>query len=272
MSIVLNAYRLKNRISSFLLPNYTAGKARDLFLTPRRFPLKSWENEAEQLGERKSYDGKFSAITWGKGDKTVLLMHGWESRATQLYRLVQPLLDQGYKVIGLDGPAHGESEGSKANPVMFAKAIKLLNEHEGPFEAMIGHSMGGSSVAISLSEGVDVSKVVLISSPSSILTVLQRFSRFIGLSEDVSHRFIRSVSHHAGQEAKHLDVPKLLANSDASVLVIHDEQDIEIPFEEGTRIAELVPQAKLITTNDLGHRKIVSDANVSEQIADFLVG
>lgn len=270
MSLLLNVFRLKNRLSSLVFPNYTAEKASQLFLEPRRFPLKEWEVGAELNGNRKQYDGKVSAITWGSGESVVLLMHGWESRATQLYRLITPLLSEGYKVIGLDGPAHGDSPGKQANPVMFARAIKLLNQHEGPFDAMIGHSMGASAVAISSSEGVTASKIVLISSPSSILTVLERFSKFIGLSKDVCHRFVRRVSTKVGREAKSLDVPKLMSENDASVLVIHDENDLEIPFEEGLRIANSLPQAKLLSTTSLGHRKIVSDENVREQIAEFI--
>lgn len=45
-------------------------------------------------------------------------------------------------------------------------------------------------------------------------------------------------------------------------LVIHDEGDREVPFDDGASIAAAWPGARLVQTTGLGHRKILRDEAV----------
>src|SRR5678816_1021873 len=47
---------------------------------------------------------------WGVGP-TVLLVHGWEGRGSQLGAFVEPLVAAGMSVVAFDAPGHGDSPG-----------------------------------------------------------------------------------------------------------------------------------------------------------------
>jgi alpha-beta hydrolase superfamily lysophospholipase len=77
--------------------------------------------------------------------KRVLLVHGWSGRGTQLFKIADELLKQGYSTISFDAPAHGKSPGKTTIMVDFITTIEI-NKQFGPFDAAIGHSLGGMSV------------------------------------------------------------------------------------------------------------------------------
>ena len=157
MNVSMKLFRSKNRLVSTFLPDYSARQARELFFTPRKFPAKPWEEKMEQKGRRIQLGGGLSAIVWGGSNRKVLVVHGWESRATQLSGFVDVLVNQGFEVVALDGPAHGASSGERANPWLFSQAVSQAIQAVGPFEAILGHSMGGNAVATALAQGVECS-------------------------------------------------------------------------------------------------------------------
>jgi len=86
-------------------------------------------------------------INWavaGKGDKTVVLVHGWTCDSTTWAKQV-PVLARKYQVITLDLPGHGKSGAPKRALSMdlFAKAIEAVRR-DAKVDKMIlvGHSMG----------------------------------------------------------------------------------------------------------------------------------
>jgi hypothetical protein len=55
------------------------------------------------------------------------------------------------------------------------------------------------------------------------------------------------------------------------LLVIHDRDDAEVPWQDGAMIAQAWPRATLSTTSGLGHRRIVRDAEVIREAVGFLL-
>lgn len=271
MNMAFKLFVAKNTLMGTIFPGKAAESAKSLFLTPRKYPLKDWEQTAEQAGERITLTNNLSALRWGKSARKILLVHGWESRATQMAGFVDPLVQEGFEVIALDGPAHGRSPGKHANPYMFAQAVQQAHAELGPFEAIIGHSMGGSAVAIAIAEGVETKKAVLIASPSSIESVLNRFARFIGLPDKSRQTFIRLVEQKVGRSAASLEIAKLIQSSSTRGLVIHDEQDREVPFGEAKAIVQSWKGASLLSTQGFGHRSILRQESVWQSIMGFVL-
>lgn len=270
MSIALKVFVTKNKIIGTLFPQKAAESAKTLFLTPRKHPIKAWEEEIEKKGTRLNLSNGLSTISWGDSPRKILLVHGWESRATQVSGFAEKFVEAGFQVIALDGPAHGQSAGKQANPLMFAKAVVQANSELGPFETIIGHSMGGSAVAIALSEGVECKKVVLISSPSSIESVLKRFAKFIGLPNKSTQRFLNLVGENVGRSAESLNIAKLIQSNSSKGLIIHDQDDIEIPYADAKTIEKNWKGAKLISTKGYGHRSILRQKDVWASIMGFV--
>jgi pimeloyl-ACP methyl ester carboxylesterase len=59
---------------------------------------------------------------------------------------------------------------------------------------------------------------------------------------------------------------------DVPLLVVHDEGDREVPYSEGRRLAECWPDARLMTTNGLGHHRMLRDSEVVTATVEFVAG
>lgn len=275
MNLALAIFRIKNRVMGAIRPQLTINQAKELFLTPRKFPVKKWEHELESKGVRTKLENGLSVITWGQSKRKVLLVHGWESRATHMSGFVDHLLEKGFQVYAFDGPAHGHSDGQRANPYMFAQAVSYVYENLGPFEGVIGHSMGGSAVSFALSQldeasKADLNRVVLISSPSSIQNVLERFAGFIGLSNTNTIKFVRLIERAVGQPTAQLNTAFNVKNLLCDGLIIHDKSDLEVPYEDALEIANNWKSTRLVSTEGLGHRAIIRQPVIWKEVADFL--
>ncbi len=279
MNYAFEGYKLTNRIGSLIAPNWVAKNASIKFLSPSRFAIKAWEQEAEQVGTRFNLSEQISAIRWSnhsaaddlrEGNKQILLVHGWESRATQMYGLVKGLVKQGFTVCAVDMPGHGHSFGDTSDAYLFSQTVKLAQQKLGHFHAIIGHSMGAGAAAIAVGQGVTCDKLVLISGPSSIENVLRRFSGFVGLNKKTSNKFIGFIEQHVGVPSTDLDASKLLQACEIPTLLIHDENDIEMPISESKQLAAVFNQSELFVTKGLGHRKILKSADVLTKISDFV--
>jgi len=285
MNYALEGYKLTNRISSVIAPNWAAKNASLKFLRPNRYEIKAWEKDAEQAGTRFNLSEQVSAISWSPSSepkdtkandvapddgKQILLVHGWESRATQMYGLVKGLVKQGYTVFAVDMPGHGHSSGETSNAYLFSETVKLAQQELGHFHAIIGHSMGAGAASIAVGKGVTTDKLVLISGPSSIENVLRRFSGFVGLNKNTTDKFIESIGRYVGVPASELDATELLQACEIPALLIHDEHDIEVPLSESTRLAPVFNDSELFVTQGLGHRKILKSEEVFAKISTFV--
>jgi len=285
MNYVLAGYRIKNRISSIVAPIWVAKNTGKLFLTPQRHEIKDWEKEAESKGERFNLSNEVSAIRWSSqsslveplspinkpNEKQILLVHGWESRATQMYGLVKEIIKQGYTVVAVDMPGHGHSKGATSNAYLFAKTVELAQQKLGHFYAVIGHSMGAGAAAIAVGKGVTTDKMILISGPFSIENVLRRFAGFVGLNKNATNKFVEVIGEKVGVQASELDATKLLQQCEIPTLLIHDESDVEVPVSESKRIATALKQVELFMTQGFGHRKILKSEEVLQKINGFVL-
>ena len=68
------------------------------------------------------------------------------------------------------------------------------------------------------------------------------------------------------------DIPALAAAQSGPLLVIHDRGDAEVPWSDGAAIAAAWPGARLVTTEGLGHRRILKDEGVVDLAVRFVRG
>ena len=266
---IINLIQTKNKILSPIFPKTMARQAGNLFFTPMQGPIKDWEKEAENKGHRETYEDGLSAIRWGESDKRILLVHGFSSRATQMYGFVPFLLDAGFEVIAVDAPGHGQSPKSKANPLMVANTLLKAQKHFGKFYGAIGHSVGGAAIAIAANRGLDVEKSVLIAAPSSIQKVMDLFSSFMGLSPKSMQAFSEYVIKTVGEPPQALSPESIVMSMNSELFLIQDEHDVEVPRGSIEKIAAAAKDPKVLRTKDLGHRKIIRDKAVHEQVGEF---
>jgi sigma-B regulation protein RsbQ len=92
---------------------------------------------------------KIHSTTTGKGDKTLILIHGWTCDETSWSEQV-PALSKKYRVITVDLPGHGKSDqpaDGKYSMDVFAKAVEAVRAEANVDRVILaGHSMGGPVV------------------------------------------------------------------------------------------------------------------------------
>ncbi|MDX0431117.1 alpha/beta fold hydrolase [Sinorhizobium medicae] len=212
----------------------------------------------------------------GPRHQRILLVHGWGSRSEYLATLIDRLLSSGAEVVALDLPGHGASPGRTLTMPQAVRAIDAAWRHFDGFDAAIGHSFGGASLACAAGAVLcDVparvsGKLVLIGAPSEMTWLFKGFGRALGLKPKAQAAFEGMVERLSGRRIDGFDAARILAAVRKPVLVIHAEEDKEVPADHARRYAAAGSNAELHWANGLGHRRIVSAAAVVERVADFL--
>ena len=261
---VTGAFSAGSRVA----PGLTAAVAERLFFTTRRTTQKNGEREILDQATSFRID-EMAAWSWGEGP-VVLLVHGWNGRATQLGAFVSPLVERGYRVVAFDAPGHGDSPGHQMSLPEMADSIRRVAEHVGDVHGIIAHSMGGAATTLALSDGMEIERVVFISPPSNPQTFLDFFSRAVGISGEVRQRVQHRVESRVGRRMSDMRADEIARRMSIPLLVIHDEDDSFVPLQFGQSIVAAWPGAKLVTTEGLGHKRILRAAHVNDLAVGFI--
>jgi pimeloyl-ACP methyl ester carboxylesterase len=259
--------------SRLLFPDLAAAWAEHLFLTP---PARDAASAVDLLDARDgvlSHRGRLIGTwSWGPAEApAVLLVHGWGGHAAQLRAFVQPLARAGYRVIAYDQPAHGVSDGRLTGLPDFADVLVEVAARHGNVRAAIGHSLGATAAAMALARGaLRLDKLVLISAPSDLVGYSRRFARWHWMPERLRRAMQTAIEERYGLRWDELKLERLARNLEAQALVIHDRNDRQVPWKQGAAFAQLWPGAKLLTTQGLGHARILRDDAVIDAAAAFL--
>jgi pimeloyl-ACP methyl ester carboxylesterase len=255
--------------ASHVAPSLVAPFFRRMMLKPRRHVRPPPGLSLPLADERIALGDGLVAWRWGQGP-VVLLVHGFEGNRAQFAAIVEALVRRGLAAVALDVPAHGESAGDELTAVKFIAAIERTLARLGPVHAVIGHSMGGAMSLYSIAHSGGARRVALISAPSSLKRELQRFAEAVGLSERGTRAFIASVENHVGRPAADFDVRHVAGKVDLPLLLIHDQNDRQVPVLEAARNAHMLQGAELIVTRGLGHNRLLADPKVVDALADFV--
>lgn len=270
--------RLQFKVMGWVAPGLAFRLQWKLFCTPRRLPLKAWEGEVLAAARPRTVayqTGPVQVYEWGPaGCLAVLLVHGWEHRSSFWGAWVRPLLQAGYRVVALDGPAHGASGGRMATLITFGGAVQAVLDTVGNVHAIVAHSFGAAAVAglpVAPPAGAPLPRLVLLSAPVGPRAVARRFAELLRLPASTVERFARFIRQHTGREADSFDLaaagPTLGAEK---VLLLHDEHDAIVPFSEGQQIAAAWPAVELHPTRGLGHNRILRSPEVVQKAVTFL--
>jgi len=243
-----------------------------VFYKPRRLPAPNWEKAAAANSTSvplRWKGGELAARVWGEGP-TVLLVHGWEGRSTQLAKFALALVDDGYRVVTFDGPAHGAARQERTTLVEFADVVASAVEQFGPVDALVGHSFGAAAACIALQNGAQAGRLVLISCPFSIRNVVSRFAQFLSLPSAAHEKMYPIMDRLHGCTEQALSFSSIGPALSLPTLMVHDTDDKYVPFSDGQAVAQRIRGARLVKTSGLGHLRILQDASVVRLVADFV--
>ncbi|MCT8334063.1 alpha/beta hydrolase [Leptospira sp. 85282-16] len=254
-------------------PNFFGSMAAGYFLSTQKQKPSRKEMDVLALAEQKEFQENEHHIQYfhWKGEKeTILLVHGWNGHTGNFARIVPALLEKGYNVIGIDLPGHGFSSGRYSNIVLSAKMVcRLINEIGNP-NYIITHSFGGAVATVAQELGVKAQKLVYIAPPLRLEILRKSFSEYYRLTSEESEAMRIVLERKVKQPLSSLDLEKAGPKFDNSLLVIHDEDDMEIPFAMGVAVSKAWKKSKLVPTKGLGHKMILRTESVKDEIIDFL--
>ncbi len=258
----------------------TAGRlAFEIFCTPRNGRLRDSDREflasAEQATQHLA-GHSIQTYRWpakyGGQPLRVLFLHGWESNSARWRSFIHAFRHAGVEVSAFDAPGHGSSSGKRLNVLIFSRVLKDFLEKNGPPDVIIGHSLGGAAIVMSIAAfGAERPKrAVVLGTFAESSRVISDFAELLGLSEKVRAEVAREVERRVGMTIAEFSIKeKARLLGDLPGLVLHDREDAIAPFAEGEAVAETWG-AKFLGTTGLGHR--MQDKSVVAAVLEFAAG
>jgi len=202
----------------------------------------------------------------------IMLIHGWTGRGSQMGGFVEPLLKEGFRVLAFDNHAHDKTPGQTTHIFLQSAVLRALDEKFGPIYAIVAHSFGGMITPYSLNQGMKTQKVVCISPPSHFNFLLSRFSNSLYLPKSIQNymvsRFKKEYGDDLVERVSSTTTSQHLGN--IPLLIIHDEEDVDVPISEGKTLHQSWPNSAFKSTKGLGHRRILYEPLVIEDTVNFL--
>ena len=246
-----------------------------LFFKPLPFPIPRREMSFREKCHRHELqlDHKPFLIFESKAEQSrgkVLFIHGWSGRASQGFKLAEAINDAGYDFFGVEAPGHGDLPDKKSHMIEFIEALRKAQEHFGPFSMAIGHSLGGMAIFNARTSGFVADKVVTIGSPANIRNVVGDFCEKVKANTKVRDGIIHYLEKRYALTVEDYSTDTLARDQNPPGLIIHDEQDLDVPARNGRELKDDWQNAELIITHGLGHRKVLMDDKIIERILSAL--
>ena len=249
----------------------------NVFTKPLDFRMRDVEKNFYKEHKSKDFFSETSNKTvkiyniTGTGPK-ILFVHGWSSRASKFHKIISEFKSQNFDITMVDMPAHGQSLSKRSHLPEFSDVVYDLSKNNGPYDAIIGHSMGAIAALNAANMGQKFRNIILISPAAyRIEAIFRNFVSLFGLSEDF---YVKSMfdSFEAKDGRKPIDYgpDKFASDIKSRCLIIHSEDDAQASFKVAEKIHADIENSKLIMTKDLGHMRTLTDERVIRKIGEFI--
>lgn len=262
---------LVNTISHFSSKS-AAKLSLTLFTRPRKGKVSSLQSNFLELSIRETLEYENIPIMtyrWEGRRKTILLAHGWESNSFRWKELIENLRDEAYNVIAMDAPAHGNSGGKIFNAILYSEFINVVIKKFNP-DVIIGHSVGGMASVFAQANynKFSLEKLVLLGAPSQFEGVLQRYVSMMGYNKKVHSKIKAVIYEQFGNWPEYYSTARFSESINAEGLIIHDENDLVIPYNDAQLIASSYVNSRLISTTGYGHG--LKNQTIYNSILEFI--
>ncbi|MBT4763167.1 MAG: alpha/beta fold hydrolase [Bdellovibrionaceae bacterium] len=221
----------------------------------------------------KTTIGDVQLYHFSGGDKHILLTHGWADTSRSFRVIIQRLQLAGYSVWCFDHIGHGESDGKVSHLFGYIdglkNVIKFIKGQGFDLFSIMSHSMGGAALLNLDHEYLNARKIIVLATP--VLFFESMFARMdrVGISKRIFAELLADVSATFDQKWNELRPCNHKFKIDKNFLFIHDKEDPHCSYANLTLLLDGT-EAKLLTTQGLGHRKILYDTDVYKEVLTFL--
>lgn len=260
-------------ILSKLAPGLAWRLARYLFFRPVAFPVPKREltfRENHSAGFLSFHGQELPVFRTGNGDRKILLVHGWSGRGSQFFKLCETLAERGFSCWTFDAPGHVPGKTGSSHMLQFVEAIREMEQRFGPFEAAVGHSLGGMALFNALRYGFSTGKLVTMGTPSSVIRVIDDFCLAVNASPSIATKLRKHLEERFEQPADYFSADYIASTSALPGLIVQDENDQDVEMINALDLHKAWKTSELMITKGLGHRKILHAELTVKAVADYL--
>lgn len=267
---------LATRAAALVSDELAAAGLLRLFLKPRHFPVPEREEAWVANAREDRVEGGGQSLrlwSWGEGP-TVLLVHGWEGRGSQMGAFAEPLVSAGYRAVAFDAPGHGASSGQRSSIPEMVWAVADIAHLLGGVHAVVAHSAGAAAVTAALGLGLlpPLDRLVFVAPPDDPGRYLQQVAAMLRLPRSVADHAGRRIEERFGIGFADLRASSTAPDMEVPLLILHDRGDREVPYEDAELLTSRWPGARLVSTTGLGHHRILRDPEVRRQAVEHIAG
>jgi pimeloyl-ACP methyl ester carboxylesterase len=270
--IVPKLYGYYFNITNVFSGNKAADSALKVFSFPRKGKILPYQNEFLDTARKQRIafeDGLFLLYHWKGEGKTVLLNHGWESNAWRWKHLIEPLQKKGFNIIAIDAPAHGASDGTLFTAVKYSRVIKTTIDLYEP-AIVISHSVGAMATVYQEAQEVHdcIKKLILLGGPNSLEVIMRNYQTMTGFNDKVYDNLNDLLKKTFGMKIEEFNTSAFAKAIKVPTLLIHNRDDMIVPFKSVEQIAEAMPDATIFEASTGGHS--LHTVEVVGRIVEFL--
>lgn len=266
-------------VAKTLIRTFPTGAATRLAIAlasrTQRPGVKPQENEIMDAAVRIGYGPRFAntAWSWGSGP-LVVLVHGWNGRASQMAVLAKAIADAGFRAVAIDVTGHGASPGSSTGWAIFMRDIAALTDAlQSEVYAYVGHSAGGLALmAARRTRGVKAKRLVCIAAPSYPFPPVTAIRKRLSPPARVIERYQGYLASQFETQWESLAKGSSFEGAGSDLLLIYDEDDRYVSHTEADRIQVVCPGARVMKTKGTSHSRVLAAPEVSRGVIEFLVG
>ncbi|NQZ23394.1 MAG: alpha/beta fold hydrolase [Colwellia sp.] len=261
-------------LMSIIAPKFSAFLGKNILMKP----YAKRHYEFDLLTPEKEFNlqtsiGIAHVNLFGSGSKIIVVSHGWGDSSHTFQQMILSLTQQGYMVAALDHIGHGKSSGNQSHLLSFVETLEILiehfNEEKMSVYGIVAHSMGAIATLNLPLYALENKKIILISSPINFFELMFEKVEQVGISRRLLTKVLESISHNYGKTWHQLTTESNREKLALDITFIHDSQDRFAPIADVITFLEK-EKTPLITTEGLGHRKILGDTKVIENITQVL--
>jgi hypothetical protein len=120
--------------------------------------------------------------------------------------------------------------------------------------AIVAHSLGAKASALAVSRGAQVERLVFLAPMGDFAWYLDIFADRHGLGPRILRGLHRRLDRRIGMPLFDTDISRVAATLDdpPPLLVLHDPDDPDSPYDMSEKIVDVWPESNLVTTRGLG--------------------
>jgi predicted alpha/beta hydrolase family esterase len=138
---------------------------------------------------------------------------------------------------------------------------------------VVAHSLGCTATAIAMRDGLAATRLAFVAPLVEVVPYTHGFASRLGFGERVRTRMVRRFERRFGMPMSWFDLTATARQpTPPPLLVAHDRDDRETRWPDSRALSRAWPNARLLTTSGLGHRRILSEREVVAEVVRFVRG